>query len=723
MKDWDINQSPYPGLIKFSYAWRKVYFGRTKQIDSACKILGDRDTKFLIIAGASGTGKSSLMFAGVLPKLLNNASAIEAEQQIVRIRPADDNSLFRNLSVQLKIRMSMDDLSIPEISEMWLHKQDLMLEKVASIEPTIRAILIDQAEELLESIYDSERASFLDLLNRFNAKNSVSTPIILSVRDDYLGRLSEVKILGQAIDDQKIIYLSALRREQVIEMVQGPAVFANLDVTEVLDTILEQVDGSDTPIMLPMIAETLLELHKRCDNGKLTRAALIGMGGVGGVIATIGEKAFKRCEEILGTEEETVRIFRLVFGALFRYDAYDKSPVRRTANFGDPGSIEENVSSFISICSHEDYRLLSISSFNNDGDGSQLCVEITHEVMLKSWPRLKSLVEEKKNDHLELEHARISAQHWNERGRPASMIHSQRIFEAQNALKSLERDKNWLDCDATKEFVFPKGTLVERLKDSVTKVGFDERARIGDLLNYADRGWFGIGDSRTGLRSFLVDQKPADYWCQVGSFYLGRYPITQDQYRDFSGNENIYRRKRYWPEKYDPIQPSRYDIAKGNQPVTMCSWLEASAFCRWLTEYLQSESCILSHWEVRLPTSSEWAAGLLCENNTWDSVASIPANTISSNLERTVAAGLFPNHKSVHGIEDMIGNVWEYCYEKNSSGSTEWDKSEESRSVMGGSWFETPTLGPTNLTNRSGPNGRSTSVGFRLCLSERDTKI
>ena len=213
------------------------------------------------------------------------------------------------------------------------------------------------------------------------------------------------------------------------------------------------------------------------------------------------------------------------------------------------------------------------------------------------------------------------------------------------------------------------------------------------------------------------DEKPA-HKVHLAQYYIGRYPITNAQYRPFWEGGG-YEEQRYWTEEgwawrqgapadLSPIddkdlkkryqdwlanrpqekrdRPYWWDDPKWggvNRPVVGVSWYEALAYCTWLNEKLKKwaeeklkgaelQSDQRSLWEklahgekiVRLPTEAEWEKAARGERrcrwpwgNEW---AEGHANTKEANLEETNPVGIFPLGASPYGLLDMAGNVWEW---------------------------------------------------------------
>jgi hypothetical protein len=258
------------------------------------------------------------------------------------------------------------------------------------------------------------------------------------------------------------------------------------------------------------------------------------------------------------------------------------------------------------------------------------------------------------------------------------------------------------------------------------EVAIPERWQLGIALGH-------LGDPRlvTDLRDRSARDQPAyaevkadEY--RVGDekrpvrveapFLISRHPVVNDQYRVFvrdGGYDDGHRRDsrwwstdgRRWLKKEQVREPAYWRNARWNapnQPVVGVSFWEAEAFCRWAGGRLPSEL----QWEAA-------ARGLQGHEYPWgDTWEDGICNSREAGLGVTSPVGLFPRSRSKpYGLEDMAGNVWEWCadfYDRKESGSL--------RVVRGGSWYG--GAGIARAASRSGlhPDGRINGIGFRVVV-------
>ena len=205
----------------------------------------------------------------------------------------------------------------------------------------------------------------------------------------------------------------------------------------------------------------------------------------------------------------------------------------------------------------------------------------------------------------------------------------------------------------------------------------------------------------------------------ISAFRLARYPVTNYDYVAFIADEG-YRCQRLWTdagwrwrELTQVSQPFYWDdprYCNPRQPVVGVSWFEAMAYARWAG--------------ARLPTEAEWEGALGCRPDyDWPwGPEFLPGscNTELSRLARPSPVGMYPASRSHEGLDDMLGNVWEWCssqyrpYPYESRSSREEVASEDARVLRGGSWYGPPEEARPAARRWLHPGARQFNFGFRL---------
>ncbi|MFN7954923.1 MAG: SUMF1/EgtB/PvdO family nonheme iron enzyme [bacterium] len=251
------------------------------------------------------------------------------------------------------------------------------------------------------------------------------------------------------------------------------------------------------------------------------------------------------------------------------------------------------------------------------------------------------------------------------------------------------------------------------------------------------------------------DERPA-HEVTLAGFSIARWPVTGAQYAAFVDSGG-YTDERWWTEaqrngvwKAGKIK-GRYEdepttgplelpvaFTAPNQPVAGVSWYEALAFTRWLTERWRDSSRIRRDQTVMLPSEAEWEkaarGGLVLPNGQpnaypaypWgDAFDSSRANIDETGIGRPSAVGCFPGGVSPYGVEEMIGNVWEWTRSQTESypyrADDEREKldagAESRRVVRGGAYFYDPRYARSAARLDLNPDYRIDSIGFRVIVS------
>ena len=273
--------------------------------------------------------------------------------------------------------------------------------------------------------------------------------------------------------------------------------------------------------------------------------------------------------------------------------------------------------------------------------------------------------------------------------------------------------------DAERCFLGPidRHAMLAELDDPSTT--HEMRATIGVRLSL-------LGDPRPGV-GLRPDGLPHIFWCKVPGgkvtleekagtfsvepFYIAKYLVTWKQYRTFLDADDGFKESRWWDELvFRPSSPGRQFNQRDNHPVENVAWVEAVAFCRWLSAKLG--------YEVRLPTEWEWqqaaSGGDPANEYPWGLWDHGLANTSESELQRSTAVGVYPPGASLVKALDMSGNLYEWCLNAYENPKRVEVSGKEPRAVRGGSWFYDRGLARCAYRSRSNPRYPNLNVGFRL---------
>ncbi|MGW0948933.1 nSTAND1 domain-containing NTPase [Streptomyces sp. NPDC002623] len=343
---------PYRGLARFEPHDSDLFFGRDALVAQLLELAHEH--RFTAVSGPSGSGKSSLLRAGLIPAL-RTATGTD--------RPA----VIRVLTPGEQPAHAHADALTPKDGELntW--------------------VLVDQFEELFTLCRDrAERDRFLDLLLAAREPGS-RLRVVVAVRGDFYGHCAQRRELAEAVSRAHLL-VGPMGRDELKEVITGPATAVGLNVERALTArVIDEV--TDRPGALPMVSHALLETWRRRRGRTLTVAAYEEAGGVRGAIAATAERLYA---ELSPAQARTARrvLLRLItpgWGSPRSSEAESgggTADTRRPAERAELGT-GEDVSLVVERLAAA--RLIAL----NDGT-----VELAHEALITGWPRLAGWIEE-----------------------------------------------------------------------------------------------------------------------------------------------------------------------------------------------------------------------------------------------------------------------------------------------------------------------------------------
>ncbi|MFD5945647.1 hypothetical protein ACFWAZ_05595 [Streptomyces collinus] len=384
---------PYRGLARFEPGDSELFFGRETLLAELVELV--REHRFAAVFGPSGSGKSSLLRAGLIPSLRQAAGAE---------RPA----VIRVLAPGEWPARTHAEALVPRDGdgETW--------------------VIVDQFEELFTLCHDrAERDRFLGLLLAARRPDS-GLRVVVVVRGDFYGHCAEHRELATAVSRAGLL-VGPMSRDELREAITGPAAAAGLNVERTLTArIVDEV--VDQPGALPMLSHALLETWHRRRGRLLTLAAYEAAGGVRGAIAATAEKVYGQ------VSAEQSRIARRILLRLIA-PGDGTADTRRPASRAELGSGAQEVLE----------RLVAARLVTLDGD----TVELSHEALITGWPRLAGWIEESRERLRAQRRLGEAARGWEELARdPGALYRGTRLAGAAELfvrqpgddLTHLERD-------------------------------------------------------------------------------------------------------------------------------------------------------------------------------------------------------------------------------------------------------------------------------------------
>ena len=395
----DPNRPPFPGIHAFEAEDAAIYFGRDDETRAVIERLDARRTqggaRFLVVIGASGSGKSSLLKAGVLPQL-SGRSREWVVLPYIRPEKAPVEALAKSIAQQI---------GRPDDWPVWHttlggaaaidHVEKLLRDfRVGPARGATALLPIDQFEEVFTVATPAERATFLHLLGSVvDPTRDLSVMVIATGRSDVLDGLLEAGELAHLTETYALVPMPL---DRVSRLVEGPAQVAALNVEKGLGEAIAR--DVESPEALPLLAHTLRLLYqRRSDNTKLSLAEYHSLGDPERHLNPIQNSVRLVADQaIIGlkpAESELAALRDAFVLHLVRVRLDDGKRVRQPAGLSElPRESLRLIHALVKA------RLLSTRTTDEtDGpakDGGKAVVEVAHEALFDAWPTLNQWLTE-----------------------------------------------------------------------------------------------------------------------------------------------------------------------------------------------------------------------------------------------------------------------------------------------------------------------------------------
>lgn len=387
---WDFARPPFPGLHAYNEDDAAIYFGRDDDIRLLCERLNSKRThggsKMLLLLGSSGSGKSSLMRAGILPRLRRDKrNWITLPSFRPQSRPVDE--LAQVIAFALGPTGNWRTVREILLADNSVQPLIALARDLRAVHRTTDAqvlITIDQGEELFTLTDNAEAKQFWKVLSSILNDDTPFTAL-LAVRSDHLAHLQQAQDLRFSYET---FPLKPLLRDRVRDIIEGPARVAGLTVEDGL--IFEATRDATTDDALPLLALALRELYDRFSgSGRLTVEAYRALGDGPAKLSPIENAVRRKADDVLkevnptGKQLEALR--NAFIPAMVRVNS-EGEYVRRTASLDDIPLPARQLIEHLAKA-----RLLILSH-----NGSTTTVEVSHEALLRKWPLVRGWLDQER---------------------------------------------------------------------------------------------------------------------------------------------------------------------------------------------------------------------------------------------------------------------------------------------------------------------------------------
>ncbi|MBD3887443.1 ATP-binding protein [Phormidium tenue FACHB-886] len=419
----ELAPNPYKGLLAFQETDGDRFFGREKQTEQLWQKLRDlyedvESIRLLPIYGPSGSGKSSLARAGLIPELARRPLPGRKHARVAILVPGSHplealaavlaQIATRDLTPVAKTREFAGELSQPNSAGVYDG-----LRRIADVLPdsptTPLIILVDQLEETYTLCQDqTERDAFIANLLCAASDRSRRVSVVVTLRSDFLGETQKHPILNRLFSSQGFL-VPAMSEEELCEAIRQPAKLAGHPLDEAtIRLLLEQAEGREGA--LPLLQFALTRIWEGMGEGIAPAVTLERMGGVGGALAGEAQRVF---DSLSPTEQA---IARRVFLGLVQLGEGTKDTRRRTIvdNLASYKDDDAQVRKVVERFSNPGVRLITLGA-NESGHET---AEVSHEALFDHWQLFDRWLEESRSDLRFQRRLEEAVQYWQQNGRP-----------------------------------------------------------------------------------------------------------------------------------------------------------------------------------------------------------------------------------------------------------------------------------------------------------------
>ncbi len=421
IRDTHNDESPFKGLLAFEEADTDHFFGRDALIADLIEHL--RHYHFLAIIGASGSGKSSVVRAGVVPALKGKRPLPEGTvlpegcrqwQSLVitpKAAPLEEltHALTRDL-VTTAEQIAIQKELVADFDSLHLHLRKFLERQDRSH----LLLVVDQFEALFQVQSEPERQAFIGNLLSAVARPNPYLHLILTLRADFYHHCAQYDGLRQALASQQQ-YIGEMSRKELCQAIELPAQRSGLTFEPgLVELVLRDVGAVEgqapEPGALPLLSHALLKTWQRREANVLTLAGYMAAGGVRGAIAKTAESIYEELTPVQQTIARNIflRLTELGEGTL------DTRRRAALAELVPQGEGADAVTTVLKKLADHKARLVTI-----DEDA----VEVAHEALIREWPRLRDWLDEDREDlrlHRDLTE---KAQEWLKLGRDRGALY------------------------------------------------------------------------------------------------------------------------------------------------------------------------------------------------------------------------------------------------------------------------------------------------------------
>lgn len=393
--------NPFPGLRPFRPEESDLFFGREKQSEDALTRL--LDNRFLTVIGSSGSGKSSLVYCGLIPKIADMRTGHMQNWQVISMQPGNDP--LGNLGDGLADALMAEKQIAPDrkiIDGIIRNEENGLINAVnkLKINNENRLLLfIDQFEELFRyhsaakpGVSDLDTRIFVSLLTNAVKDPASGISVIITMRSDFIGECAHFRGLTELINNSTYL-VPQMEEDNYRRAISGPVAYAGAKIDHNLVELLISEIGERTD-QLPVLQHSLMRTwdHWQTQSGPGRPVSISDYDAIGRMAEAMSRHANEAFEELGGREQE---ICESLFKTITEKTA-DNKGVRRPGRIDTIAEIARcSVSELVKVINtfRSEGRSFIIPSDDTILTGDTI-IDISHESLIRLWDRLQEWVDE-----------------------------------------------------------------------------------------------------------------------------------------------------------------------------------------------------------------------------------------------------------------------------------------------------------------------------------------
>lgn len=437
-------QCPYVGLAAFVEGREKYFFGRERLLSTLVERVAA--TRLVAVVGSSGSGKSSLVLAGLIP-LLKQGVIAESEgapgsaswRYLPRLVPGSEP--LTNLAAVIQPTQADPALALTDAAKVvfaadGLRRETTYLANILNAtSPQPALLIIDQFEEIFTLCTDEAARSAL--IN--NLLTLVETPapqhrVILTMRTDFESFVARVPQLLPHFE-AGLVRVTPLNAAELRAVIEKPAELVGLKFESgVVDALVQDVLGE--PTALPLLQFTLLKLWEHRERNRITWASYQRLGGGRLALARSADQLY---EHLIPEDQVTAR--RILLRLVRPGEGLEVTSNRvRQGVLYQTGEARDRVERVLQKLVAAD--LLRVTTGERPEDTQ---VEVAHEALVRNWPRLVGWLEDERSRIRERLRVTDAAEQWLKLGRdPGALLRGALLEEALRYTDRNEREEEFV---------------------------------------------------------------------------------------------------------------------------------------------------------------------------------------------------------------------------------------------------------------------------------------